>query len=139
MPQLFSDIRTRQEPIDMPSGLAALPPATLARRRRLLRWAGVFTFLVAAGLSAIPGPKGASDTITFRNENGAKTQVHQFFFSRHYGLPFSPARADYNDDGSIRRVSIKPEAFLGNLGVALVIVIGASIFLGRRRREDSAL
>ena len=82
------------------------------------------------------GPKGASDTLITREENGAKTQIHQFFFSRHYGLPFSPARADYNDDGSIQRVSIKPEAFLGNLGAALLIVIVASIFLGRKRRDD---
>lgn len=136
MPELTSDIKTRQQPVDMPSGLAELPPATLARRRRLLRWGGVFTFLVAVGLSVIPGPKGASDTLITRDDNGAKTQVHQFFFSRHYGLPFSTGRADYNDDGSIKDIRIKPEAFLGNLGAALVIVIVASILLGRKRRDD---
>lgn len=136
MPEVSSEVRTRQQPVDIPSPLAPLPQSTLARRRRLLRWGGLATFLVGVGLSVIPGPKGSSHTVSTNIENGVKTQVHQYFFSRHYGVPFSTGRADYNDDGSIKDFRIEADNFLGNLGVALVIVIGASIFLGRKRRNE---
>lgn len=136
MTELSTDYKTRQQPIESPSALAPLPPTTLARRRRLLRYGGVVTFLLSAALSAIPGPKGSSHTIVQSDVNGVKTQVHQYFFSRHMGLPFQTGRADYNDDGSIKNVAFHGEGFLANLGVAFAIVVGASIFLGRRRRDD---
>jgi hypothetical protein len=116
--------------------LAPLPEKTLARRRRLIRYGGVMTFLLAAGLSAIPGPKGSSNTITYVSERGVQTQVHEFFFSRHLGLPFQTGRIDYKDDREIRSVSFKGPGFLGNLAVAFAMVVGASIFIGRRRRDD---
>ena len=136
MPELRTDYKTRQQQVDFGSGLSTLPPATVARRRRLLRWGGVMTFLLGIGLSVIPGPKGSSHTITAVEENGAKTQVHQFFFSRHLGLPFQTGRADYKDDGSISDVTFHGEGFLGNIAVAFAIVVGASIFMGRKRRGD---
>src|SRR4051812_8730085 len=119
MPELSSDVRTRQQPVDMPSALSPIPHATLIRRRRLLRWGGLATFLLGIGLSVIPGPKGSSHTVSTKIENGVTTQVHQFSFSRHYGVPFSTARTDYNDDGSIKDFRIEADKFLANLGVAL--------------------
>ena len=136
MPELDTEYKTRQQPIDVASGLAVLPPKTLARRRRLLRYGGVMAFLLSAGLSAIPGPKGSSDILKMSNENGAKVMVHQFSFSRNLGLPFAAGRAEYNDDGTIKDIQIEGPGLLGNFGVALAIVIGASIFIGRRRRDD---
>lgn len=136
MTELHTDYKTRQQPIESASALAPLPPATLARRRRLMRYGGVVTVLLAAALSVIPGPKGSSHTITPSVVNGVKTQVHQYFFSRHLGLPFETGRIDYNDDASIKNVVFKGDGFLGNIGVAFAMVIGASIFIGRRRRDD---
>jgi len=136
MRELKTDYTIRQAPIEMQSALAPLPSRTLARRRRLMRWGGLAAVLLSLGLSAIPGPKGSSHTVETRTENGVSTQVHQFFFSRHVGLPFTTGRADYNDDGSIKRVSMYSDGFLGNLVVALAMVIGVSIFIGRRRQDD---
>ena len=136
MTELQTDYKTRQQPIDYGSALAPLPPTTLARRRKLLRYGGLMAVLLGLAISAIPGPKGSSNTISHTTVNGVKTQVHQFFFSRQLGLPFQTGRADYNDDGSIRRVTFHGEGFLGNIGVAFAIVLGASIFIGRRRRDD---
>jgi hypothetical protein len=136
MTELHTDYKTRQQPIEYASALAPLPAATLARRRRLMRYGGLMTFLLGVALSAIPGPKGSSHTITTSVVNGVKTQVHQYFFSRHLGLPFETGRIDYNDDASIKKVVFKGDGFLGNIGLAFAIVIGASIFLGRRRRND---
>src|SRR6185503_5257 len=126
MPEVYTDYKTRRQPIDAGSALAPLPPTTLARRRRLFRYGGLVTFLLAVGLSLIPGPKGSSHTITPTVEHGVKTQVHQYFFSRHVGLPFTTGRADYNDDGSIKDISMNGDGFLGNFCVALALVIGAS-------------
>jgi hypothetical protein len=136
MPELSPEVRTPQQAAGMPSAVLPLPPATLTRRRRLLRWGGLATFILGIGLSAIPGPKGSSHTVTTSVDNGARTQIHQFFFSRHYGLPFTTGRTDYNDDGTIKDFNVEAEGFLGNLGAALVMVIAASIFLGRKRRTD---
>jgi hypothetical protein len=138
MPELYTDYRTRQPPIDSGSGLAPLPlpRATLVRRRRLLRYGGLLAIALGMAMSTIPGPKGSSHTIKPVMDHGVKVQVHEFFFSRHYGLPFPVARVDYNDNGSIKNLSLKFDNFFGNLGVALVTVIAASIYLGRRRRDD---
>ena len=94
------------------------------------------TFVLGIGLSAIPGPKGSSHTITTEVDNGVTSQVHHFNFSRHFGVPFETARLDYKDDGSIKSFQAEGVAFLENLAVALVIVIGASLFFGRKRRND---
>jgi len=136
MPELHTDQKTRQPSVDFTSAVSPLPPTTIARRRRLLRWSGVMAILLCLALSAIPGPKGSSHTITPSIENGVKTQVQKFFFSRHIGLPFQTGRADYNDDGSIRDITVHGDGFLGNFVVAFLIVIGVSIFIGRRRRDD---
>ena len=139
MPETFTDYKTREQPVDPAAGpgpLAPLPEKTLARRRRLIRYGGVMTFLLAIGLSAIPGPKGSSNTITFVTERGVRTQVRQFFFSRHLGLPFTTGRIDYEDNGAVKKVSVKGPGFLGNLGVAFAIVVALSIFMGRRRPDD---
>ena len=81
MPETFTDYKTREQPVDPAAGprpLAPLPEKTLARRRRLIRYGGVMTFLLAIGLSAIPGPKGSSNTITFVTERGVRTQVRRY-------------------------------------------------------------
>src|SRR3954464_4268864 len=127
MPELRTDHKTRQQQVDYASAVSTLPAATITRRRRLLRWGGVMTFFLGVGLSVIPGPKGSSYTSTAVEENGAKTQVQQFVFSRHLGLPFQTGRADYKDDGSIKDVTFNGEGFLGNIGVAFALVVGASI------------
>src|ERR1043165_4376776 len=140
MREVETDYRTREQPVAQASEVVSvpmpLPPKTLARRKRLMRYGGLITFVLALGLSAIPGPKGSSNTVTYSTDHGVKTQVHHFFFSRHVGLPFTTGRADYNDDGTIRDIRIEGDGFLGNFVVALAIVIGASIFIGRRRRDD---
>jgi len=136
MPELSSDVRSRPQPVEGPSAVAAVPQATLARRRRLIRWGGLATFVLGIGLSAIPGPKGSSHTVTTEVENGVTSQVHHFSFTRHFGVPFTTARLDYKDDGSIKDFTVEGDTFLGNLGAALIIVIGASMFLGRKRRDD---
>src|SRR3954468_11897959 len=98
MPEVQTDYRKREKDFATATASSSLLPATtIARRRRLLRWGGVMTFLLGVGLSVILGPKGSSHTITSIEENGAKTQVHQFFFSRQLGVPFQTGRADYND------------------------------------------
>ena len=139
MPETYTDYKTREQPVEAAPGhgaLSPLPEKTLARRRRLIRYGGVMTFLLAMGISAIPGPKGSSNTITFVTERGVQTQVRQFFFSRHLGRPFTTGRIDYEDDGSVRRVSVKGPGFLGNLAVAFAMVVVLSIFMGRRRPND---
>jgi hypothetical protein len=139
MPETYPDYKTREQPAEAALGhgaLAPLPEKTLARRRRLIRYGGVMTFLLAMGLSAIPGPKGSSDTISYVTERGVKTEVRQFFFSRHLGLPFATGRIDYEDNGAVRKVAIKGPGFLGNLAVAFAIVVALSIFMGRRRPTD---
>jgi hypothetical protein len=139
MPETHTDYKTRAQPTERATGgvaVAPLPEKTLARRRRLIRYGGVMTFLLAIGLSAIPGPKGSSNTITVVTERGVQTQVRQFFFSRHFGLPFTTGRIDYEDNGAVKKVSVKGPGFLGNLGVAFAIVVALSIFMGRRRRDD---
>ena len=136
MPELSSDVRSRPQPVEGSSAVAPVPQATLARRRRLIRWGGLATFVLGMGLSAIPGPKGSSHTVTTEVENGVTSQVHHFFFSRHFGLPFETARLDYNDDGSLKDLSVEGGGFLENLGAALVIVICTSMFLRRKRREE---
>jgi hypothetical protein len=139
MPETYPDYKTREQPVEAAPGYAAvapLPEKTLARRRRLIRYGGVMTFLLALGLSAIPGPKGSSDITTYVTERGVKTEIRQFFFSRHVGLPFATGRIDYEDNGAIRRVSVKGPGFLGNLAVAFSIVVVLSIFMGRRRPTD---
>jgi hypothetical protein len=139
MPETHTDYRTRAEPSERATGwvaLAPLPEKTLARRRRLIRYGGVMTFLFAMGLSAIPGPKGSSDITTYVTERGVKTEIRQFFFSRHVGLPFATGRIDYEDNGSVRSVSVKGPGFLGNLAVAFAAVVVLSIFMGRRRPND---
>lgn len=139
MPELNTDYK-RGDPqfitATRTTSLSALPAATIARRRRLLRWGGVMTLILGIGFSVIPGPKGSSHTISSVEVNGTKTQVQQFFFSRHLGLPFQTGRIDYNDDGSTKNVVFHGEGFLGNIAVAFAIVVGMSIFLGRRRRDD---
>ena len=139
MPDSFTDYKTREQAVDpaiAPGALAPLPEKTLARRRRLIRYGGVMTFFLAVGLSALPGPKGSSQTISYVTERGVQTQVRQFFFSRHLGLPFETGRIDYQDDGEIRSVRFDGSGFLGNLAVAFALVVVASIFIGRRRPED---
>src|SRR4051794_24278961 len=139
MSEQHTDYRERERPIDSASergALAPMPAATLLRRKRLIRYGGLVTFLLAVGMSAIPGPKGSSQTVESTVDGGVKTQVQRFFFSRHVGLPFATGRADYNDDGTIKDVSFHGSGFLGNFLLALAIVVGASIFIGRRRRDD---
>jgi hypothetical protein len=137
MPETYRDYNKQAtESVAGFRAVAELPEKTLARRRRLIRYGGIMTFLLAVGLSAIPGPKGSSNTITFVNERGVQTQVRQFFFSRHLGLPFTTGRIDYEDNGAVKKVSVKGPGFLGNLGVAFAIVVALSIFMGRRRPDD---
>ena len=139
MPETYPEYKTREQPVDAAAGhgaLAPLPPKTLARRRRLIRYGGVMTFLLALGISAIPGPKGSSDVTTYVTDRGVKTEVRQFFFSRHLGLPFTTGRIDYEDDGSVKKVVVKGPGFLGNLAVAFAAVVVMSIFMGRRRPND---
>lgn len=142
MPELHTDDRTRQQPAyggtgwHEGTGLLPLPAKTLARRKRLMRYGGLLAFVLSLGLSAIPGPKGSSNTISIRTEHGIKTQIHEFYFSRHFGRPFTTGRLDYNDDGSIKNIRFEGDGVLGNFVVALAIVIGASIFIGRRRPDD---
>lgn len=139
MPDSSTDYKTREQAVDpaiATAALAPLPEKTLARRRRLMRYGGVMTFFLAVGLSALPGPKGSSRTVTYVTERGVKAQVQQFFFSRHLGLPFQTGRIDYRDDGEIKSVKFEGSGFLGNLAVAFAVVVGASIFIGRRRPED---
>jgi hypothetical protein len=136
MPELYEDYKTQLPPIDAPSALEPLPAKTLARRRRMIRYGGLMKVMLTLGMSAIPGPKGSSNTIEILTEHGMTTQVRHFYYSRHFGLPFMVGRLDYNDDGSIRNVSAKGEGFLGNFWVSLAIVIVSSILIGRRRRDD---
>jgi hypothetical protein len=138
MPDVYSDLKTRQQPIEAVSGaaLAPIPATALAWRRRAIRLCWVMTFIGGLGLSAIPGPKGASDTITYSDEGGRKVQVHKFFYSRHYGVPFHVARADLDDAGKIDDFTIKGDSnVFGNFAVAFVISVGLLFWRGRRRRD----
>ena len=136
MPELYEDYQTRQQPIETSSVLEPLPAKTLARRRRMIRYGGLMTVMLTLGMSAIPGPKGSSNTTDIVTDHGVSTKVHHFFYSRHIGLPFTTGRADYNDDGSIKSIKVKGEGFLGNFWVSLAIVIVSAILIGRRRRDD---
>jgi hypothetical protein len=136
MPRISQDLEPRRQQFESSGSLAALPVATLARRRRILRFGGFFTLLLAIGLSVVPGPKGSSETIELVTERGITSQVRRFTFSRRIGIPFSPGKVSYAEDGSIENVSFSGEGILGNLGVAFALVVGASIFMGRRRRDD---
>src|ERR1043165_7670635 len=104
MSELQTDYKTRQQPIDVASGLAPMPARTLARRRRIIRYGWLATLLPGLGLSAIPGPKGSSHTVKSVTVNGGTVQVHQFDFSRPIGLPFATGRASIADDGSIKDI-----------------------------------
>jgi hypothetical protein len=136
MTELYEDYRARQQPIDASSALAPLPAKTLARRRRMIRYGGLMTVLLTLGLSAIPGPKGSSNTTEVVTDHGTTIQVRRFFYSRHVGLPFTTGRADYNDDGSIKDIKIEGSGFFGNFWVSLATVIVIAILIGRRRRDD---
>ena len=138
MPDVYSDVKTRQQPIDVPSASAVAPisPESLAWRRRAIRLSWVMTIVGGLALSAIPGPKGASDTISISEENGRKVQIHKFFYSRHYGVPFHVARTDLDDAGNVNNFTIKGDSGLfGNFAVAFVLSIGLLALWGRRRRD----
>ena len=136
MPQLTRDYKPLDQQFDMQADLVAMPKATLVRRRRIMRFGGVVTILLAAAVSVVPGPKGSAHTVHSVIENGSTTEVHRFEFSRRLGVPFSPGRVNYADDGTIKDISFSGEGFLGNLGVAFATVVVASIFIGRQRRDD---
>ena len=137
MTEQSTDYKTRQQPIDAAeTGLAPMPVATLKRRRRVLQFGWLGVFVLGLGFSAIPGPKGSSETISYVGEGRAQTAVHEFYYSRHLGRPFTAGRIDLNDDGSVKSVSMKGDGLLSNFGVALLIMIGVSIYIGRRRRDD---
>jgi hypothetical protein len=133
MSDVSSELKTRQAPAAMPSALAPLPAATLARRRRLVRWSAFLVLLGGIGLSAIPRPKASSRVINTETHNGVTTTTHTFTYSQPYGLPFMAARAELHDQGGIRRFEIPGMGILGNFAVSFVLVFGLSAFLGRRK------
>lgn len=138
MPDVYSDIKARQRSVDAASALplAPIPPAALAWRRRAIRLCWLMTFVGGLGLSAIPGPKGSSDTITYSEEGGRQVQIHQFFYSRHYGVPFHVARVDLDDAGNMKNFTVKGDSgVFGNFAVAFLLSVGLLTLWGRRRRR----
>jgi hypothetical protein len=133
MSEVSSELKTRQAPAAMPSALEPLPVATLARRRRLVRWSALLVFLGGIGLSVIPGPKASSHVIHTETDNGVTTTTHKFTYNQPYGVPFVVARAELDDQGGIRRFEIPGTGVLGNFAVSFGIVFALSAFLGRRR------
>ena len=138
MPDVYSDVKTRQQPIGVPSGsaLEPIPPAALAWRRRAIRLCWLMTFVGGLGLSALPGPKGSSDTITYADDGGRQVAIHKFNYIRNYGVPFHVARTDLDDAGNITNFTIKGDSGLfGNFAVAFAISVGLLMLWGRRRRD----
>jgi hypothetical protein len=140
MSEYSTPVKTRQQPgIDAsePDDLAPIPPAALARRRRLVRLAGLLTFVGGLGLSAIPGPKIGTQTRITETENGVTTVVHKFSYRRTYGMPFPVANAEFDEGNEIRKLGVEGEevfGLFGNLAVAFGIVIVGSVVIGLRRR-----
>jgi hypothetical protein len=143
MSEFTSQVKTRQQPgiaATEPADVAPLPPATLVRRRRLVRFAALMTFVAGFGLSAVPGPKGSSHQQVTQTDRGVTTVVHKFAYYRPYGVPFVVARAELGESGEIKSLAMRGEGtvgILGNLAVALGLVIVLSLLLGRRRSMHS--
>ena len=141
MSEYSAPSKTRQQPgIDAAptAGIISLPPAALARRRRVVRLVGLVTVVIGLGLSAIPGPKTGKQTDITETENGVTTVTHKFSYHQAYGMPFAVARAEFDEAGEIRKFGADGQEILGlfgNLAVALAIAILGAVALGRRRRE----
>jgi hypothetical protein len=138
MPDVYSDVKTRQQPADLSSAsaLSPIPPAALAWRRRAIRLSWLMTFVGGLGLSALPGPKGSSDTVTYSEDGGRKVAIHKFTYIRNYGVPFHVARVDLDDAGNMKNFTIKGDSGLfGNFAVAFAISVGLLMLWGRRRRD----
>ena len=138
MSELLSQEKTRQHAgFDeaSPTDLAPLPPLALARRRRLVRLAGLLTLVGGLGLSAIPGPKGSSHVQITETENGTTTVVHKFSYYRTYGVPFAVAKTEFDESGEMKSASVQGENFVGlfgNMALALAIVLAGAFVLRRR-------
>jgi hypothetical protein len=98
--------------------------------------AGIIGIVGGLGLSVIPGPKGSSrETITER-EQGVTTVVHKFTYHRTFGVPFVVARAELEEDGEMKKLSVDGKdalGIVGNVAVAIGMVLVLSLFFGRRR------
>ena len=142
MSEYSTPVKTRQQPgigATEPSDLLPIPPAALARRRRLVRLAGLLTLVGGLGLSTIPGPKTGRQTQITETERGVTTVVHKFSYHRLYGVPFPVANAEFDEAGEIRRFGMDDEQILGvfgNMAVAFGIVMVGSLLFGLRRRRE---
>ena len=134
----MTDVRDRERHQHHLHASASMPMPisgrTQSHRRRLIRLYGTLTLIGGLALSAIPGPKGSSHTITTSTENGVSTQVHRFSYYRPIGFPFVTGEATLSESGALMDVSVKPGNVLANLVVSLLVAIGLSLFIGRRRR-----
>jgi hypothetical protein len=140
MSQITSQVKTREQrggEVPAAAGLAPIPQATLARRRRLVNLAGILGLIGGLGLSTIPGPKGSSYVKITETERGVTTVVHKYTYHRTYGVPFVVARAELEENGEMKKLSIDGKdslGIVGNMAVAIGVVLILSLFF--RRRPD---
>ena len=138
MSEITSQVKTRQQPgVEAPvaGGLAAIPQATLARRRRLVNLAGILGLVGGLGLSVIPGPKGSSYVKITETEQGVTTVVHKYTYHQTYGVPFVVARAELDEVGEVKKLSIDGKdalGIVGNMAVAIGTVLILSLFFRPR-------
>jgi hypothetical protein len=105
-----------------------------------VRLGGLVTLIGGLALSAIPGPKGSSHIQITETEHGVTTVTRKFTYHQPYGVPFTVVRTEFEESGESRSVRVDGKealGFIGNLAIALGIVVVFSMLVSRARRRPA--
>lgn len=115
-----------------------LTPEARRRRRRIVRILAGVTFVLGAGLSAIP-TASPSVSSTEHMESGVVTRTMIMSGNHIHGFPFATVTAKARPGGGFDSISVHPTGFFGNFAVAVAAVLGLSMLFGRRRRDEETM